>query len=357
MPNANGRAPHALGGILYALARPVLFALDPEKAHDLTLKCSGVAALLAPTPPAYPVRAMGLDFRNPVGLAAGLDKQAEHVDALAALGFGHLELGGVTPLPQRGNPRPRLFRIPEARAVINRFGLNSVGVEAFLQNLKRAQKTAVIGVNVGKNKDTPNERAADDYERCLEVLYPHVDYVSLNVSSPNTAGLRELQNADALLNLLARIRSKRQALREKHGRDVALALKIAPDLEDAALRDIADLVRRQRMDGIIATNTTLARSGVEQLQDGMQAGGLSGAPLRERATRVVKILADALQGELPVIGVGGILSGADAVEKMDAGAALVQVYTGLVYRGPGLVAECVNAIRNAHRSAARNQGR
>ncbi len=333
--------------MLYALARPLLFALDPETAHSLTLGLADAPlrlGLLNFRKPAHrPVRAMGLEFRNPVGLAAGLDKQAEHVDALAALGFGFIELGGVTPRPQPGNPRPRMFRIPEARAIINRFGLNSVGVEAFVENLKRARRNTIIGVNIGKNKDTPNEQAAEDYERCLEVLYPHVHYVSINVSSPNTAGLRDLQSAAALGALLARLRAKRDALREKHGRAVALAPKIAPDLDGDAVRAIADVVRRSGMDGVIATNTTVARDEVKGLQHGAEEGGLSGAPLRERSLGVVRELAAALKGEIPIIGVGGILSGADAAERFSAGASLVQVYTGLIYRGPRLVSECVSA--------------
>jgi dihydroorotate dehydrogenase len=295
---------------------------------------------------------MGIDFPNPVGLAAGLDKQAEHVDALAALGFGFLELGGVTPRPQPGNPKPRLFRIPEARALINRFGLNSVGIEEFVSNLSRFGKPCVIGVNIGKNKDTPNDQAADDYLRSLEALYPHVDYVSLNVSSPNTAGLRDLQDAEALTSLLSKARDKREELRDIHGRNVAIALKIAPDLEESAIRSIADIVRRERIDGVIATNTTLARADVEQLPNGMQTGGLSGEPLRERSTRVIRTLSVALGGEIPIIGVGGILSGADAAEKLDAGATLVQIYTGLIYRGPELISECVSACLAKSRTAS-----
>lgn len=333
--------------MLYALARPLLFALDPETAHSLTLGLADAPLRLGllnfRRPPHCPLRAMGLEFRNPVGLAAGLDKQAEHVDALAALGFGFLELGGVTPRPQPGNPRPRMFRIPEARAVINRFGLNSVGVEAFVENLKRASRNTVIGVNIGKNKDTPNEQAAEDYERCLEVLYPHVHYVSINVSSPNTAGLRDLQSAEALGALLGRLRVKRDALREKHGRSVALAPKIAPDLDGGAVQAIADVLRRSGMDGVIATNTTVSRDEVKDLPHGAEEGGLSGAPLRARSLGVLRELAASLQGEIPIIGVGGIMSGADAAERFSAGASLVQVYTGLIYRGPRLVSECVSA--------------
>ena len=338
--------------MLYALARPLLFALDPETAHHVALKLASLARLVASRPPPCPVKAMGLEFPNPVGLAAGLDKQAEQVAALGALGFGFLELGGVTPRPQPGNPRPRLFRIPEARALINRFGLNSIGVDDFVSNLSRFGKPCVIGVNIGKNKDTPNEKAADDYLQCLEKLYPHVDYVSLNVSSPNTPGLRDLQQSDVLVELLKKITARRERLRDRHGRNVALALKIAPDLDDAALRSIADIVRRERMDGIIATNTTVARADVEQYANGMQAGGLSGAPLKERSTNVLRVLSRQLQNEIPLIGVGGILSGADAADKLDAGASLVQIYTGLVYRGPELVSECVSACRERSRTAS-----
>jgi dihydroorotate dehydrogenase len=329
--------------MFYALARPLLFALDPETAHHLALKSSGLAGLFAAKPPACPVRVMGLDFPNPVGLAAGLDKQAEHVDALAALGFGFLELGGVTPRPQPGNPRPRMFRIPEAQAIINRYGLNSVGVDAFVENLKHRRSRGIIGVNIGKNKDTPNEKAVDDYELCYERLYPHVDYVTLNVSSPNTVGLRDLQSVEALSVLLSRIKALRTKLQQQFGRNVAIALKIAPDLDDAQIRDIAAVARREAIDGIVATNTTLSRAGVESFANGMQAGGLSGAPLRERSTRVLRVLSQELKNEIPLIGVGGIFSGADTVEKLDAGASLVQVYTGLIYRGPALIGECVSA--------------
>lgn len=331
--------------MLYALARPLLFALDPETAHEAALKFSGLAGLFARRPPPCPVRVMGLDFPNPVGLAAGLDKHAEHVDDLASLGFGFLELGGVTPRPQPGNPRPRLFRLPEAQAIINRYGLNSVGVDAFVENLRRAKSKAIVGVNIGKNKETPNENAADDYEACLEKLYPHVAYVTLNISSPNTAGLRDLQDATRLSALLSRIGARRERLRDRHGRHVAIALKIAPDLDDEQVRDIAIAARRERIDGIVATNTTVSREAVMQLPSGREEGGLSGAPLRERATRVLRALARELKGEIPLIGVGGILSGADAAEKLDAGASLVQVYTGLIYRGPALVGECVAACR------------
>ena len=337
--------------MLYALARPLLFALDPETAHNAALKFAGLAGAFAAAPPACPVRVMGLEFPNPVGLAAGMDKHAEHVDALAALGFGFLELGGVTPRPQPGNPKPRLFRIPQAKAIINRYGLNSVGVDAFVENLKRRTTKVILGVNIGKNKDTPNDQAADDYVVCLERLYAHVDYVTLNVSSPNTVGLRDLQGVESLSNLLSIVKSKREELREKHGRSVALALKIAPDLDHAAIRDIADAAKRERIDGIVATNTTVERKGVAGLPHAEEQGGLSGAPLRQLATDVIGALCRELKGEIPVIGVGGIMSGADAVEKLAVGASLVQIYSGLIYRGPGLVNECVSASLERSRTA------
>ena len=344
--------------MLYSLARPLLFSLDPETAHRLTLSladaahAAGLSGFLGSTRLSSPVRVMGLEFPNPVGLAAGLDKHAEHVSALSAMGFGFLELGGVTPRPQPGNPRPRLFRVPEARALINRFGLNSVGVDAFVENLKASKAQGIVGVNIGKNKDTPNDKAAADYETCLDGLYPHVAYVTLNVSSPNTEGLRDLQDAEALSGLVKRVKIKREVLRDRHGRNVALALKIAPDLDDAQIRGIAAVARQEKIDAIVATNTTVSRESVAQYPCGREQGGLSGAPLRESATRVLKVLSQELQGEIPLIGVGGILSGADAVEKLDAGASLVQVYSGLVYRGPELISECVSACLARSRTAS-----
>ena len=327
--------------MLYSLARQVLFSLDPETAHAVTLQLARFA--VPRKVPSRPVRVMGIDFPNPVGLAAGLDKHAQHVHALRRLGFDFLELGGVTPRPQPGNPRPRLFRLPQARAVINRYGLNSVGVEAFAANLRRARSQAVIGVNIGKNKDTPNERAAEDYERCMEVLYPLAHYLSINVSSPNTPGLRDLQSSGFVDSLLGRLVARRQVLREKHGRDVALALKVSPDLDDAGTRELADAARRARIDALIVGNTTVAREGVAGLRHGAEEGGLSGAPLRERATRALRAFASCLRGEIPLIACGGIMSGDDARERFRAGAALLQVYSGLVFRGPRLIAECVAA--------------
>jgi len=337
--------------MLYSLARPLLFSLDPEAAHEASLRLAGIASFFSGPVPRAPVRVMGLDFPNPVGLAAGLDKHAEHVDALAALGFGFIELGGVTPRPQPGNPRPRLFRLPQARAIINRYGLNSIGVEAFAENLKRARAKAVIGANIGKNKDTPNERAVEDYARCAEVLYPYVHYLALNVSSPNTRGLRDLQSAENLTRLFSALKQKRETLRQRHGRDVKLVLKVSPDLDDGAIGDISEVARREHADGLIATNTTVSHAGIDHLPHGTEEGGISGEPLLSPSTRVLRALASRLKGEIPLIGVGGIMSGADASAKFDAGASLVQLYSGLVYRGPGLVAECVHAYE-ARKSGA-----
>jgi dihydroorotate dehydrogenase len=335
--------------MLYALARPLLFALDPERAHELTLGLADAplrfGLLRVPRAPGAPVRAMGLEFPNAVGLAAGLDKNAEHVDALARLGFGFLEVGTVTPRPQAGNPKPRLFRLPRAQALINRMGFNNVGLDAFLENLSRASFRGVLGVNIGKNADTPLERAADDYALCLERVYARASYVTVNISSPNTQGLRALQDKDALDALLGRLAGLREALAQRHGRRVPLALKVAPELDPAQVQGVADAVRRHRFDGVIATNTSLSRDGVEGLPYAAETGGLSGAPIRARATATLAALAAALKGEATLIGVGGILRGADAAEKLAAGAALVQLYTGLIYRGPGLVAECVTSAR------------
>lgn len=336
--------------MLYALARPLLFSLDPEEAHVLTLRLADVAGtvgllrLAACHARAAPVKAMGLEFPNPVGLAAGLDKNAEHIEALAQLGFGFIEVGTVTPRPQPGNPKPRMFRLAQAKALINRLGFNNVGVDAFVRNIERARWRGILGVNIGKNFDTPLESAADDYEKCLERVYPLASYVTVNISSPNTQGLRGLQEKEHLNALLARLVSLRTRLADRHGRRVPLVLKIAPDLEDAQLGDIADAVRRHGLDGVIATNTSTSREGVEGLAQADEQGGLSGAPIFARATHVLGALAGKLEGEVPIIGVGGILSGGDALHKKAAGASLVQLYTGLIYQGPRLVGECVKAL-------------
>ena len=328
-----------------ASLRPLLFSLDPETAHRLTLKSADLfGGLLGTTVPARPVRAMGLDFPNPVGLAAGLDKNAEHIDALAALGFGFIEVGTVTPRPQPGNPRPRIFRLPQAQALINRFGFNNVGVDAFLANVKRARWRGVLGINIGKNFDTPLDKAADDYVLCLERVYTAASYVTINISSPNTKGLRGLQEKPELDALLGKMAATRERLAERDGRRVPLALKVAPDLDDTQIADIAAVVRTHRFDAVIATNTSVSRDGVEGLPHAAEQGGLSGAPIKARATSVLAALAKELAGEIPLIGAGGILSGADATEKIAAGASLVQLYTGLIYRGPALVAECAAAM-------------
>jgi dihydroorotate dehydrogenase len=329
---------------LYRLARPFLFSLDAENAHQLALRAARLAGIFS-VAVKNPVRAMGLEFPNPVGLAAGLDKNAEHIDAFAALGFGFIEVGTVTPRAQPGNPRPRLFRLPEKEAIINRFGFNNVGVDAFLDNVRAARWKGPLGINIGKNADTPPERAADDYAAALERAYPHASYVTINISSPNTKGLRTLQEAQSLDLLLARLAALRTALIEKHGKRVPLVVKVAPDLGADEIRDIADALRRHRIDGLIATNTSISREGVEGLRYANEAGGLSGAPILARSTSVLRQFAQRLKGELALIGAGGILSAEDARQKIEAGATLVQLYTGLVYRGPGLVAECASACR------------
>ena len=330
---------------LYGLARPFFFALDEENAHQLALRAAGLAGIFLSAVPRSPVRAMGIEFPNPIGLAAGLDKNAEHIDALAGLGFGFIEVGTVTPRAQPGNPRPRLFRIEEKQAIINRFGFNNVGVDAFIANVRRSRWNGVVGINIGKNADTPPERAIDDYALCLERVYAHAAYVTINISSPNTKGLRTLQEAHQLDALLSRLTALREQLSQRHGRAVPLVVKVAPDLSADEIQAIADAVRRHRIDGLIATNTTVSRTGVEGLRHASEAGGLSGAPVREMATRVLAAFAAALKGEAALIGAGGILSGADAAEKFRAGASLVQLYTGLIYRGPELVSECASAFR------------
>lgn len=341
--------------MVYSLLRPLLFSLDPEFAHHLTLKAADLfggllRARIAPSP----VRAMGLEFPNPIGLAAGLDKNAEHIDTLAKLGFGFIEVGTVTPRPQPGNPMPRIFRLPAARALINRFGFNNVGVEAFLANVARARWDGILGINIGKNFDTPFERAADDYVFCLERVYTAASYITINISSPNTKGLRGLQEKSELDLLLGRIAASRERLADTHGRRVPLALKIAPDLDNNEIADIAAAVRKHGIDAVIATNTSTSRHGVEGLPHGLESGGLSGAPIRARATAVLAALAESLAGEIPLIGAGGILGGADAAEKTAAGAVLVQLYTGLVYRGPALVGECARALCESKPNRPRN---
>ncbi len=287
---------------------------------------------------------MGIRFPNPVGLAAGLDKNGEYIDALSRLGFGFIEVGTVTPRPQPGNPRPRLFRLAAAGALINRLGFNNDGVDRLVENVQRARYRGVLGINIGKNADTPLERAADDYIACLRKVYPLATYVTVNISSPNTRDLRQLQGGAELDALLAALKAEQRRLADAHGKHVPLAVKIAPDLDAEQIETIAGLLRRHQVEAAIATNTTTSRDGVAGLAHAGEAGGLSGAPVAQFSTRVIQELSRALRGEIPVIGVGGIMSGADARTKIGAGASLVQIYTGLVYRGPHLARECIEAL-------------
>lgn len=340
----------------YALARPLLFALDAERAHELTLSAidgtarSGLLRLVAGCPVEDPVEVMGLRFRNRIGLAAGLDKNGAHIDALGAMGFGFIEVGTVTPRAQPGNPRPRLFRIPQREALVNRMGFNNGGVEAFVANVRRARWRGVLGLNIGKNAATPIERALDDYLACLDRVYPHAGYVAVNISSPNTADLRQLQGGDALHDLLDALQARRTVLAARHARRVPLALKIAPDLDDGQVAAIAALLVRHGVDAVIATNTTVSRVAVAGAPHAGEAGGVSGAPLREPSNRIIRALRESLPRDYPIIGVGGVLEAAHAREKLAAGATLVQLYTGLVYRGPALVGECARALAQAART-------
>lgn len=328
--------------MFYRLARPFLFHLDAERVHHgalrfLDVACRyGLAGAIAGATVHSPRRVMGLEFPNPVGMAAGLDKNAEHIDSLAALGFGFIEVGTVTPRPQPGNPAPRLFRIPEARAIVNRMGFNNDGVERLLDNVTRARYRGILGINIGKNFDTPIERAAEDYLYCLRKVHAVASYVAVNISSPNTANLRQLQQSDQLDRLLGTLTEENRKLAARHGRTVPLAVKIAPDLKAGEIGQMAATFARHGVDAVIATNTTLSRDGVEGLANSAQAGGLSGAPLKVRSTAVLRELARSLADRIPIIGVGGIFSATDAREKLDAGASLVQLYSGLIYEGPGL---------------------
>jgi len=335
--------------MIYRLAQKALFAIDPERAHELALQGLRLAHRLGATTwlrkhPGLPIRCMGLEFPNPLGLAAGLDKNADYFEALGDLGFGFIEVGTVTPRPQPGNPRPRIFRIPQAQAVINRLGFNNKGVDHLVRRVQSHRFKGVLGINIGKNFDTPLEQAAQDYVHCLEKIYPYADYVTVNISSPNTQHLRELQTARSLDQLLASIGQCRQRLTEYHGRRVPIAVKVAPDLGMEAISDIARMVIKHRMDAIIATNTTVSRNGVEGLPHAAEQGGLSGRPLKPLADAALRSFRRQLAGEVALIGVGGISSGQDATDKLDMGADLVQLYTGLIYRGPALVGECLAAI-------------
>jgi len=341
--------------IPYALTRPFLFGLDAEHAHELTLKA---IASLQNTPAQCvwwqprvddPLTIAGLKFPNRIGLAAGLDKNGRCIDGFGAMGFGFIEVGTVTPRAQPGNAKPRLFRLPEAHALINRLGFNNDGLDAFVANVQRAKtfraRGGILGLNIGKNATTPIERAVDDYLTALAGVYPHADYVTVNISSPNTKNLRALQSDEALDALLARLQQRRAELAREHGRTVPMFVKIAPDLDEAQVGVIAAALKKHRVDGVIATNTTIARDAVQGLRHADEAGGLSGAPLLAASNRVIAQLRSSLGTGFPIIGVGGVLSGADARAKIAAGADLVQIYTGFIYKGPGLVAEAARALK------------
>jgi len=334
---------------MYQLARKALFLLPTETSHHFSLNAIALSSRLGllqhlAKPETRPVEVMGLTFPNPVGLAAGLDKNGDYFNALSELGFGFVEIGTITPRPQPGNPKPRLFRLPEYQAIINRMGFNNLGVDHLVAQVRERQFKGVLGINIGKNFDTPVEKASDDYRLCMEKVYAYADYIAVNISSPNTPGLRDLQHAKQLDELLATLKQTQTRLADEQGRYVPLALKIAPDLDDEQITDMAHQLIQHGIDGVIATNTTLSREPVKHSPLACEQGGLSGWPVRERATEVVGKLSKELDGALPIIGVGGIISGVDACDKINAGASLVQVYTGFIYRGPGLIAEVAEAL-------------
>lgn len=341
---------------LYAMARPLLFSMDAENAHNLALPMLNKAAALGVTavlrrPAPDPRTVMGVRFPNPVGLAAGLDKDGAYIDGLAALGFGSIEIGTVTPRAQPGNPKPRMFRLPQAKAIINRMGFNNGGVDTFVANVEASRfyqdRQGVLGLNIGKNADTPIERAADDYLHCLAKVYPYASYVTVNISSPNTKDLRQLQGASELDSLLAALKDAQQRLADQHKRYVPIALKIAPDLDGEQVGNIAGALLRHQFDGVIATNTTITRDAVLGLSHAEETGGLSGAPVLSLSNLVIRALKRELGDAIPIIGVGGIQCGEDAQAKIDAGAVLVQLYSGLIYRGPALIAECAATLRKS----------
>ncbi|MEQ1104661.1 quinone-dependent dihydroorotate dehydrogenase [Acinetobacter ursingii] len=333
--------------MLYSLARPMLFSLSPERAHELTLsllKSAYKIGLARQHIAPKPVTCMGIEFPNPVGLAAGLDKNGAYIDALAAMGFGFIEIGTITPRPQAGNPQPRLFRIPEAKAIINRMGFNNDGVDQLIENVKSSKFKGILGINIGKNADTPVENAVDDYLICLEKVYHYASYITVNISSPNTKNLRSLQSGDALTELLETLKQRQLELAEQYHHYVPLVLKVAPDLTEEDIEFIANQLLQFKIDGLIVTNTTLSRVGVESLPYGNEAGGLSGAPVFEKSTECLRQFAKRLNGQIPLIGVGGITQGEHALAKKDAGASLVQIYSGLIYTGPSLIKDCVSAF-------------
>lgn len=343
--------------MLYQAARSLLFKLDPETAHDLSLNSLnlmanlGLSSLCSSKKLSSPVEVMGIQFPNPVGLAAGLDKNGIAIDGMGALGFGFVEVGTVTPRPQPGNPKPRMFRIPEHQAIINRMGFNNQGVDTLLANIEKSRFQGVLGINIGKNFDTPVENATDDYLICMRKVYDKASYITVNVSSPNTPGLRSLQFGDSLNELLAALKTEQAKLAQLHGKYVPVAVKIAPDMSEDEFGLVASALKSYEMDGVIATNTTLSREGVEDSPVAAEAGGLSGVPVRNASTKAIRVLARELDGALPIIGVGGITNGFDAAEKVEAGASLVQVYSGFIYRGPELITESVKAIAELNAKA------
>ena len=334
----------------YSLMRQLLFRFPAETAHNITMNAlkmgnvTGLLPLFMPKMYAGPVELMGLDFPNRIGLAAGLDKNGDYIDAMATFGFGFLEVGTVTPRPQPGNPKPRMFRIIDKEAIINRMGFNNFGVDYMVQQLRKKKFEGVIGINVGKNKDTPAEQSGNDYVACIEKVYSLASYITINISSPNTPGLRALQFGEFLPSMLKQIKDCQERLRQEQRRYVPLVVKIAPDMADDEISLLAKTVLEHEMDGVIATNTTISREGVEDAENGKQQGGLSGRPLTQRSTQVVNVLAKALEQKIPVIASGGVMSGQDAVAKIEAGASLVQIYSGLIYKGPQLIKEAAEAV-------------
>jgi dihydroorotate dehydrogenase len=334
----------------HQLIRSLLFKFDAEFSHDLTLKAlslsnkMGLLSFLKAPHPSKLRTVMGIPFQNPVGLAAGLDKNASHIDALGKLGFGFIEVGTITPRPQPGNPRPRLFRLPEVQGIINRFGFNNIGVDAAVENIRLSKYKGVLGINIGKNFDTPIERAAEDYILCMKKVYQYANYIAVNISSPNTKNLRDLQETKALNILLGQLKQEQTRLNDYYGRYVPIALKISPDLTPKHLDAISKSIIKNRIDGVIATNTTINRDSVSDLDNGKEAGGMSGKPLCDMSNSIIRELYSRLQGEVPIIGVGGISSGEDAAEKINAGAELVQMYSGLIYQGRKLILDACHSI-------------